>query len=177
MDVSSWFFDGWTALARTFVIGTASYVLLIVVLRTSGKRTLSKFNAFDFVVTVAMGSALATMLLSKDTAVAQGAVAFVTLVGLQFVVAWLSSRSPRVDDLVKSMPRLLLYEGRVLHDALRAERVTEEEIETAVRQAGIARLEDAHAVVLESSGNMTCIRRIAAPATALGQLRPAEASS
>lgn len=84
------FFNGWSHLIRTLVVGVLAYVALVLFLRISGKRTLSKLNAFDLVVTVALGSTLATILLNQDIAPAQGALAFLLLIGLQFIVAWLS---------------------------------------------------------------------------------------
>jgi uncharacterized membrane protein YcaP (DUF421 family) len=60
------FFESWTGMARVAVLAVCAYALLIFLLRITGKRTLSKMNAFDFVVTVALGSTLATILLSKD---------------------------------------------------------------------------------------------------------------
>ena len=74
------------------IVGTLAYAALILLLRASGNRTLSKMNAFDFVVTVALGSTLATMLLSADVALAEGVVALALLIGLQFVITWLSAR-------------------------------------------------------------------------------------
>lgn len=58
-------FNGWSGLARVMIVAVAAYVALIIVLRVSGKRVLSKMNAFDLIVTVAIGSAFATILLSK----------------------------------------------------------------------------------------------------------------
>ncbi len=66
------FFDSWETLLRTLTVGVLSYVVMVVFLRMSGKRTLSKMNAFDFVVTVALGSTLATMLLNRNVALAEG---------------------------------------------------------------------------------------------------------
>jgi uncharacterized membrane protein YcaP (DUF421 family) len=68
------FFQSWSGLARVLVIGFCAYAGLLVMLRVSGKRTLSKMNAFDFVVTVAFGSTIGTILLSKDVALAEGLV-------------------------------------------------------------------------------------------------------
>ena len=121
------FFDNWFGLLRVLVIGTLAYAALVVMLRASGKRTLAKLNAFDLIVTVALGSTLATVLLSNLVALAEGLLAFVLLAGLQYVVAWLSVRSQRFSDLVKSEPTLLLHHGRVPHAAMRAQRVTEAE--------------------------------------------------
>jgi uncharacterized membrane protein YcaP (DUF421 family) len=66
------FFDGWNGLLRTLIIGILAYIAIVVLLRVTGKRTLSKMNAFDFVVTVALGSTLVTVLLSQDVALAEG---------------------------------------------------------------------------------------------------------
>jgi uncharacterized membrane protein YcaP (DUF421 family) len=86
-------------------VGVLAYAALVLP-RVSGKRTFSKMNAFDLVVTVALGSTLATILLSSDIALAEGVTAFVTLIGLQYLVAWLSCRSSMVSRLVKAEPRL-----------------------------------------------------------------------
>ena len=153
------FFDNWADLVRVVVIGVLAYGGLVVVLRVSGKRTLSKMNAFDLVVTVALGSTLATVLLSKSVALAEGLLAFAVLVTLQFVVTWSSARSSVVSRLVKNEPKLLFYEGRYLRDAMRAERLTEEEVEAAVRQQGIANLEKVGAAVLETDGSVTVVPR------------------
>ena len=81
-------FDSWSDIARVLAVGTAAYATVVVVLRLSGKRTLSKLNAFDLVVSVALGSTLATILLNSDVSWAEGATALALLAALQFVVAW-----------------------------------------------------------------------------------------
>jgi uncharacterized membrane protein YcaP (DUF421 family) len=75
-------FGGWQPLLRTLVVGALAYLVLVSLLRLSGKRTLAKMNAFDFVVTVALGSTLATILLSKSVTLAQGSLALALLIGL-----------------------------------------------------------------------------------------------
>lgn len=152
------FLDTWGEVARTVIVGVLAYVALVVMLRVSGKRTLSKMNAFDLVVTVALGSTLATILLSKDVALMEGIAAFVTLIALQYVVAWLSVRSKTIRELVKSTPRLLYYNGGFMEEAMRDERVTTEEIYAAVRAQGISHLEEVAAVVLETDGSFTVIK-------------------
>ena len=153
------FFDNWGGLARVIVVGVLAYVALVALLRISGKRTLSKMNAFDLVVTVALGSTLATILLSKDVALLEGIVALGLLIGLQFVLTWLSVRSSTVDRFVKSEPTLLYHRGRFLRSAMRRERVTEDEVRVAIRGAGLAALESVEAVVLETDGSFTSLKR------------------
>jgi len=79
-------FDDFEGVLRTLLVGVVAYVALVVVLRSSGKRTLSKMNAFDLVVTVALGSTLATVLLSRDTPLAEGVVAILVLAGMQRLI-------------------------------------------------------------------------------------------
>jgi uncharacterized membrane protein YcaP (DUF421 family) len=153
------FFDEWAVLIRTAVIGVLAYVSLIALLRVSGKRTLSKMNAFDFVVTVALGSTLATVLLNKDVTLAQGALAFALLIGMQFAVTWSSVRARWVRRLATGEPALLLYQGVFLPVALQWARVTEDEVQAAVRAAGLAKLEEVEAVVLETDGSFSVVRR------------------
>ena len=66
------FFDSWASLGRTAVVGILAYVALVLLLRVSGKRTLSSMNAFDLVVTVALGSTLASVFLSSSVPLARG---------------------------------------------------------------------------------------------------------
>lgn len=150
-------FDGWAGIGRTVVAGVLGYLALVALLRVSGKRTLSKMNAFDLVVTVALGSTLATIVLSNDVAVAEGVAAYTVLIAMQFVIAWLSVRFPAISRLVKSEPRLLVYQGRLLEAAMRRERVVEAEVLAALRQQGVASLATAAAVVLETDGRFTVI--------------------
>ena len=84
--MEQFFFNDWQGLLRTLVVGVLAYITLVLFLRFSGKRTLSKMNAFDLVMTVALGSTLATVLLTESVALAEGALAFALLIGLQFVV-------------------------------------------------------------------------------------------
>lgn len=151
------FFESWSSLLRVLVVGALAYVALVVLLRVSGKRTLTKLNAFDLVVTVALGSTLATVLLNRSVSLAEGVLGFALLVGLQWLVAFLSVRSPRFGALVKSEPTLLLHRGRFLDGALRAQRVTRGEVISALRASGVARPEDAAAVVLETDGSLSVI--------------------
>ena len=153
-------FTGLYSLAHTLVVGLLAYASLVALLRVSGKRTLSKWNAFDLIVTVAFGSTLASALLSNDVPAAQAVLAFALLVALQFAVTWTSVRVPWVERMVKSAPTLLVHRGEIRHEALRRERVTELEIRAALRAHGIAELGEVGALVLETDGSFSIIKTI-----------------
>ncbi|RIV27195.1 DUF421 domain-containing protein [Fibrisoma montanum] len=156
--LSDWLFKGWNSIIRILVVGVLAYAGLLLSLRISGKRTLSKMNAFDLVVTVALGSTLSTIIVSRQTGVADGLTALALLIALQYVVAWLSVRSPGFKQLIKSEPALLFHQGQYLRENMRRERVTEDEILSALRSSGVANPDDVAAVVLETDGSFTVIQ-------------------
>jgi len=151
------FFDSWDGLARVLIVGTAAYVALIVLVRISGKRTLAKLNAFDLVVTVALGSTLSSILLSSSVALAEGLLGLALLIGLQAAVAWTSVRSQHIRRLVRSEPTLVVYRGELLPDALRRERVTDSDVRQALRQQGKTSVEQVGAMVLEPDGSLSVV--------------------
>lgn len=155
MNLSEMLFQDWSDIARTLLVGVLAYLGLVLFLRVSGKRTLAKLNAFDLVVTVALGSTLSAILLQESIALAEGLTAFATLIVLQYLVTFTSVRSRRFARAVRSEPALLVRGGEVLEQAARRERITAEEIESAVRANGGAELADADMVVLESDGSLS----------------------
>lgn len=158
MDWQNMLFQGWPGIARTLLVGTLAYVTLVLFLRISGKRTLSKLNAFDLVVTVALGSTLSAILLQESIALAEGATALGLLILLQYLVTFASVRSNSVAKLIRSEPTLLVRSGSFCHDAMMRQRITEDEIMSAVRSNGSEGLDEVEAVVLESDGTLSIIK-------------------
>jgi uncharacterized membrane protein YcaP (DUF421 family) len=150
-------FDNWPDIARTILVGGAAYAGLVAVLRLTGKRTLSQLNAFDFIVTVALGSTLATILLSKDVSWTEGMVAFGLLAGLQLLVALLSSIWPRLRSVFTSSPVLLVEHGEYRDEAIRRNRLTRSEVRQAIRSSGSGDVSQVAAVVLETNGTLSVI--------------------
>lgn len=158
-------FESWESLTAVLVKGVLAYAFIVFVLRVTGKRTLSKMNAFDLIVTVALGSTLATVLLSADVTLANGAAALALLVVLQYVVTWLSVRVPFFQQVIKAEPRLLFHRKQFLEAAMRKERVTREELLAAARSQGISSIDDVSSIVLETDGSLSVLT---APADMIG---------
>ena len=153
-------FDGWDSVLRVALTAFGAYAAMVVLLRVSGKRTLSKMNAFDFIVTIALGSALSATILDEDIALAEGATAFAVLIGAQYAITWLSVRSGAVRQTVKARPRLVFHRGDFLHGEMRRERITESEIRAAIRSEGGASVAGVAAVILETDGTFTVLKEI-----------------
>lgn len=151
------FFDGWGSIFRVLTVGVLAYGGLVLLLRISGNRTLSKMNAFDLVVTVAFGSTLSTILVNSDVSLATGLAALALLVLLQFAITWTSVRLRFVNAAVKTRPTMLVRDGAMLHDAMRGVRITTDEILSAVRKQGCGSLDSVAAVVLETDGSLSVV--------------------
>jgi len=121
----------------------------------SGKRTLAKLNAFDLVVTVALGSTLSSILLQESIALAEGLTALGLLITAQFLVTFVSVRSSRFASVVRSEPALLAKDGRALESAMRRARITQDEALSAIRANGGNDMNDVDMLVLESDGTIS----------------------
>ncbi|WP_404284317.1 DUF421 domain-containing protein [Exiguobacterium aurantiacum] len=148
--------DQLRTMLQIILTGVGAYLAIILILRVSGKRTLAKMNAFDFIVTVALGSILATTLTSRQTPLLNGLTAFATLVFMQYVMAKFATRSKRVNQLIKSTPALLYYDGTYLEETMRRERVLEIEVLQAIRSSGTD-FDQVEAVVLETDGTFSVL--------------------
>jgi uncharacterized membrane protein YcaP (DUF421 family) len=150
-------FDRWSDVGRVLAMGAAAYTAMVIVLRCSGKRTLAKLNAFDLVVTVALGSVLATIALSSDVSFVEGVAAIALLISAQWVVSWLSVHTTFIRRAVRSDATIVFDHGRFHEATLLKVRLTHDEICQAVRASGCGDLESVAAVVLETDGNLSVV--------------------
>ena len=145
---------------RSIASGLLAYFALLLLLRISGKRTVAKWNAFDLIVTVALGSTLGSTIVSGTVPLLQGLAAFLVLIGLQFIITSTAIRSRLARRVIKSNPALLVHNGRMNHDVMKRERVTEEEVLAAARQEGFGDLREVKAIVLETDGTFSVLGSI-----------------
>lgn len=154
------FFDNWDSILRTIIITILAYIGLIILLRISGKRTLSKMNAFDFIVTIALGSTLATVILNKNVPLADGILAFSLLIFFQYLITKLAVKNKSFSSLIKSEPALLVYKGKMLREMMLKERIAEDEIHAIIRKSGYDSVEQTDAVIIESDGSLSVIKQL-----------------
>lgn len=150
-------FQSWTELGRVAGTAVATYIFIILAVRISGKRSTSKMNNFDWIVTVAMGSIAGSIVLLKDVVLLDGFMAVGSLLALQFLTTKLSVHYPFVRNLLVAAPTLLYYRGEFVEDVLVKERVNRAEILSAARQQGYSDLDGIVAVILEPSAGLSFI--------------------
>tara|TARA_R110002012_G_scaffold176161_1_gene341045 strand:- start:22387 stop:22905 length:519 start_codon:yes stop_codon:yes gene_type:complete len=150
-------FENWESTIRTGVLTVLSYLAMVFLLRISGKRTLSKMNAFDFVVTIALGSCLASISLNKSVALIDGVLAISLFISMQFIFTYLSVHIKGFRTLVTSRPVIVFYKGQFLDKELKKQRLTNEEVYNECRLKGYANLDKVYLVILESTGEISVI--------------------
>lgn len=151
------FFDGFGDLVRVLVLAPLVYCAVIVFIRLAGKRSTAQMNNFDWIVTVALGSLMASPILMKDVTLLETVLAIACLLGLQWALTKAVFHSDALARLVKPEPTLLVNNGAFLEEALRRERVTREEVISAIREKGLASVAEARWVILETDATMSVI--------------------
>ena len=152
------FFKDWESIYHVALCSVIAYITLFIFIRISGKRTLAKLNAFDFVVSVTLGSTLSSMILVKVT-LAEGCVALLIIIILQYLLAWTAKKSHIMENIINSTPILLYYNGKFLEKAMQKEAITEEEILAEIRRYRLDSLTDVKAVVMELNGEISVIKK------------------
>ncbi|MBE9127701.1 MULTISPECIES: DUF421 domain-containing protein [unclassified Coleofasciculus] len=153
------FFDDWAGILRIAITAPIVYVAVILFIRLFGKRSTSKMNNFDWIVTIAIGSIVGSMIVLKNVVIVEGLEAIILLLALQYVVTKLSLVVPGVSQFVRATPSVLFFRGEFQQKIMQAERVTREEIVAAIRESGHSKLDQVEAVILESDANLSVIPR------------------
>jgi uncharacterized membrane protein YcaP (DUF421 family) len=132
------------------------YVAVIIFTKLAGLRSFSKMSSFDFAMTVAIGSLVATTVVAKNPPLLQGVVALAALYGLQKLVSNLR-RFDWVGNLVDNRPVLLMRHGKMFLDNMRSTGVTEEDLRSKLREANVLELSQVRAVVFETTGDISVL--------------------
>ncbi|WP_082177680.1 DUF421 domain-containing protein [Arthrobacter sp. RIT-PI-e] len=156
MDLS-YFWNGWSPLWHTLLIGSVGYLTLVFLLRGTGPRTMAKMTPLDFVIAVSLGSVFGRVVTAVEVSLAQAVLALILLVAVQWALATARSRWNSARRILDSPPVRLYYDGEVRLKALRRHRLTEVDIHTAARQSGHGSLADVQAVILHQDGSVGVI--------------------
>jgi uncharacterized membrane protein YcaP (DUF421 family) len=159
MTEHPWFFESWHSLERIAVVGALAYLTLVIVLRLTGHKSLTKMNVFDFVFVVALGDVLASGLMDKEATYTETVAGLAVLLALRIVLQFAAKKSDSFERLLNGAALLLYRRGEFMEGAMRREDVTREEILAAMRQENIYSLDDVEAVVLETDGAFSVIKK------------------
>lgn len=151
-------FNDWQTVLRIVFSGVFIYFTLILIMNLFGKRSIANLSMHDYVVTLAMGSIVASTIISKDATILDGLVGVIVLLTLQYLVTLTSIHYARFFKTINSSPVVLFLEGEFIEENLSKNRITHFEVYSAIRMQGQTTSDNIFAVVLESNGNLSIIK-------------------
>ncbi|WP_426174839.1 DUF421 domain-containing protein [Massilia sp. TWR1-2-2] len=139
------------------VRGAVVYIVLLAMVRVSGRRTVGQFTPFDLLVVMLLSEAVSNSLSGGDDSLAGGLIIAATLIVLNMVVALASSRSRKISDLVDGTAVLLGRDGKFFDKVVKELRLGPSDLEEALREADCS-LEEMQCAFLEADGAITIMK-------------------
>ncbi len=145
-----------TAAWGIFISCVLVYIAVILFTRIFGKRSFSKMSSFDFAMTVAVGSIIATTILSASVSLLEGLLGLFLVYLLQLTAAFLR-RYKFFSDAIDNTPLLLMDGPKILPENLKKARVTEADLRAKLREANVINLSQVQAAVFETTGDIAIL--------------------
>jgi uncharacterized membrane protein YcaP (DUF421 family) len=140
--------------------GAVIYLFLLVLLRLTGKRQIGQLATFDLVLLLVLSNAVQNSMNGGDSSLVGGLVSALTLVGLNYLVGFATSRSQRLEAFIEGRPQVLVHNDSLYRDVLMRAQLTRHELDTAIRAAGCDAIDDVHVAILENNGSITVLPKI-----------------
>ena len=145
----------WEFVVRAVIV----YGFLLVILRLTGKRQVGQLAPFDLVLLLVLSNAVQNSMNGGDNSITGGMILTATLVGLHWIVAWLTYHNKSIEGLVEGRPVLLIHNGHIDRRAVRQVQMTMHELEAALRAEGCMCASDVRFAVLENSGRVSVVMK------------------
>ncbi|APA63768.1 DUF421 domain-containing protein [Maribacter sp. 6B07] len=152
------FNTSWETVMLISISACGIYLAIIVFTRITGKRSFSKMSSFDFAMTVAVGSIIATTILSSSVKMIEGIVGLAMVYLLQISIAF-ARRNKTIQNLVDNSPLLLMDGEKIIESNLRKARVTESDLRSKLREANVTELSQIKAVIFETTGDISVLHK------------------
>ena len=137
----------------------AVYLVVLLMVRITGKRTVGQFTPFDLIVVVLLGESVGESMVGGDHSLVGGLILAATLLGLNWLVGFISAHSPKFDEIIEGRPVLVARDGELFHDVLLKQSLNVRDFEDAMRQANCNDLSKVELAMLETSGHITVVTR------------------
>ena len=145
------------------ILRAAVYLVLLLLFRIVGKRSLAQITTFDFVLLLIVSEAVQQAMIDNDNSKTNAFLIVVTVLGLDIAISLVKQRSRAFDKLVDDVPLVLVEDGRPLRDRMDRGRVDEDDILASARELqGLERMDQIKYAVLERSGGITVVPKQAA---------------
>ncbi|QOD59599.1 DUF421 domain-containing protein [Polaribacter haliotis] len=154
--MKKWIFTNLETLQFIFISTIGVYIAIIILTKIFGKRSFSKMSSFDFACTIAIGSVIASTLISKSVSLLEGVFGLLVIYSLQNGTAYLR-RYKHFRSVVDNKPLFLMIREEILWDNLKKARVTEGDLRAKLREANVIELSEVKAVIFETTGDISVL--------------------
>lgn len=154
--MSKWLISSFESIPAIFLCALGIYLAVIIHTRIAGKRSFSKMSSFDFAMTVAIGSIIATTVVSKSVTLMQGVVGLTAIYIFQFLTAYFRNFKS-FKKVVDNNPLLIMKDGKVLRENLNKSMISEGDLRAKLREANVIQLSEVKAVVFETTGDVSVL--------------------
>ncbi len=155
--MQEWIFSSANELLPILVSAVLIYSMVILYTRIFGLRSFSKMSSFDFAMTVAVGTMLASAIVNKSPSVVQSGVALLSLYLLQLIVSLLRQKLGWFSQVVDNQPLLIMDGSTILHENLKKAQLTESDLRAKLREANVLNYNQVKAVVFETTGDVSVL--------------------
>jgi uncharacterized membrane protein YcaP (DUF421 family) len=145
-------------LMLTAARAAAVFVLMLLVIRTLGKRTVGNFSAFDLLVALMLGEVVDEIIYG-DVRFLQGIIAVVAIAAMAHVDALLAYWDHGLEAVLEGKPTVIVRDGEYVPDGMRRERMNEKDVLAHLRTEGIRDLRDVHLAVVENDGTVSVLKQ------------------
>lgn len=141
----------WEFVARGVII----YLAVLLLLRLTGKRQVGQFTPFDLVLLLLISEAVSNSLSGDDDSITGAVISVTTMLVLNQVLGWITTRSVRFERLIEGRPQFLIESGHVQYDVLKRESLSKNDLLAAIRREGCFTPDEVEYAVLETSGRIS----------------------
>lgn len=155
MNMSTSLFHSTLPLVEFVIRASSVFLFVLILLRISGKRQMSQMSPTEFVAVLLISNAVQNSMNGGDNSLVGGFILAMVLIGVSTGITYLTYRSRTMRHIFEGVPTLLIYQGKIIDDNLRKERVTYDELISMLRRQGIHHLAEVTQAVLEADGRLT----------------------
>ena len=128
------------------------YLVLVALLRLFGKRELAQLNPFDLVVLLSLSNTVQNAIIGDDNSVTGGIIGAIGLLGINWLVARVLYKAPRLNRMLEGRSTVLVREGKIDPAAMHHESMTHEELMDVIHRQGFEHLSQVRRCILEPNG-------------------------
>ena len=143
----------WELILRGIVV----YLFLLALLRITGKRQVGQLAPFDLVLLLVLANAVQNSMNAGDNSLVGGLITATTLIGLNFLVSFITHRNKKLEAIVEGRPQILIHNGKLFEEVMAKAQLTHHELNAALRRSGCSSVAEVHSAVLENNGAISVV--------------------